>query len=102
MGSGIYPAGAYVTYKHEYILIFRKGGKRTFEGKERELRQKSAYFWEERNIWFSDLWEIKGTPQLLNNVAIRNRNASFPLEIPYRLVNMYSAENDNLVYCEYD
>jgi DNA modification methylase len=30
MGSGMYPAGAYVTYEHEYILIFRKGGKRVF------------------------------------------------------------------------
>ncbi len=25
MGSGMYPAGAYVTYEHEYILVFRKG-----------------------------------------------------------------------------
>ena len=30
MGSGMLPAGAYVTLEHEYILIFRKGGKRTF------------------------------------------------------------------------
>ena len=41
MGSGMYPAGAYVTYEHEYILIFRKGGKRTFKGKEKEYRQKN-------------------------------------------------------------
>mgnify|MGYP002626664243 CR=1 FL=1 len=94
MGSGMYPAGAYVTYEHEYILIFRKGGKRTFKGKEKEYRKKSAYFWEERNIWFSDLWEVKGTSQILNNSTVRNRNASFPFEIPYRLINMYSAEND--------
>lgn len=33
MGSGMYPAGAYVTYEHEYILVFRKGGKREFKGK---------------------------------------------------------------------
>lgn len=97
MGSGMYPAGAYVTYEHEYILIFRKGGKRIFKGKEKEFRQKSAYFWEERNVWFSDLWEIKGTSQTLNNVSIRNRNASFPFEIPYRIVNMYSAENDTVL-----
>lgn len=97
MGSGMYPAGAYVTYEHEYILIFRKGGKRTFKGLEKEYRQKSAYFWEERNLWFSDLWEIKGTSQVLNNVAIRNRNASYPFEIPYRLVNMYSSENDTVL-----
>ncbi len=97
MGSGMYPAGAYVTYEHEYVLIFRKGGKRIFKGKEKEYRQKSAYFWEERNLWFSDLWEIKGTSQVLNSVAVRNRNASFPFEIPYRLVNMYSAENDTVL-----
>lgn len=95
MGSGMYPAGAYVTYEHEYILIFRKGGKRVFNGKGKILRQKSAFFWEERNVWFSDLWEIKGTSQnIFSSKASRNRNASFPLEIPYRLVNMYSAKGD--------
>ncbi len=95
MGSGMYPAGAYVTYEHEYILIFRKGGKRVFKGKEKEIRQKSAFFWEERNVWFSDLWEIKGTTQNINKINVsRERNASFPLEIPYRLINMYSAEGD--------
>ena len=97
MGSGMLPAGAYVTYEHEYILIFRKGGKRTFKGEEAENRSKSAYFWEERNIWFSDLWDIKGTNQLIKNVASRGRSASYPLEVPYRLVNMYSAYGDTVL-----
>lgn len=52
MGSGMYPAGAYVTYEHEYILVFRKGNKRNFEGEAKKARKESAYFWEERNIWF--------------------------------------------------
>ena len=98
MGSGMYPAGAYVTYEHEYILVFRKGGKRIFKDNEKTLRQKSAFFWEERNIWFSDLWEIKGTSQtILSDVKSRNRNASFPLEIPFRLINMYSAKGDTVL-----
>ena len=98
MGSGMYPAGAYVTYEHEYILIFRKGGKRTFSGSQKALRQKSAYFWEERNVWFSDLWDIKGTSQFIPcSKTGRDRSASFPLEIPYRLVNMYSAEGDTVL-----
>jgi len=98
MGSGMYPAGAYVTYEHEYILIFRKGGKRVFTGKERELRQKSAFFWEERNVWFSDLWDVKGTSQTIHGSKnTRDRNASFPFEIPFRLVNMYSAEGDTVL-----
>jgi len=96
MGSGMYPAGAYVTYEHEYILVFRKGGKRVFKGHEKALRQKSAFFWEERNVWFSDLWDIKGTTQTIisSKKEVRNRNASYPLEIPFRIVNMYSAEGD--------
>lgn len=98
MGSGMYPAGAYVTYEHEYILIFRKGGKRVFKGEEKCLRQKSAFFWEERNVWFSDLWDIKGTAQtIFSSKAVRDRNASFPLEIPYRLINMYSVEGDTIL-----
>lgn len=98
MGSGMYPAGAYVTYEHEYILIFRKGGKREFKGSRKELRQKSAFFWEERNVWFSDLWEIKGASQLISSSkSSRERSAAYPFEIPYRLVNMYSAEGDTVL-----
>ena len=70
MGSGMYPAGAYVTYEHEYILIFRKGGKRKFDAQAAQLRRESAYFWEERNEWFSDLWEIKGTNQKIGRAHV--------------------------------
>lgn len=98
MGSGMYPAGAYVTYEHEYILIFRKGDKRVFEQNETELRHKSAYFWEERNTWFSDLWDITGAGQKITAPeAGRARSAAFPFEIPYRLVNMYSIEGDTVL-----
>ncbi|MFQ9892784.1 MAG: DNA-methyltransferase [Emergencia sp.] len=98
MGSGMYPAGAYVTYEHEYILIFRKGGKRVFKGERKQDRQESAFFWEERNEWFSDLWELKGTAQKIgvDNVS-RKRSAAYPFEIPYRLINMYSAKNDTVL-----
>lgn len=98
MGSGMYPAGAYVTYEHEYILIFRKGDKRTFTRAETQLRHKSAYFWEERNAWFSDLWEITGAAQsLIGESAKRTRSAAFPFEIPWRLVNMFSIEGDTVL-----
>lgn len=98
MGSGMYPAGAYVTYEHEYILILRKGGKRVFTDKERVSRQKSAYFWEERNLWFSDLWEIKGTRQTLPSQNTgRLKSAAYPFEIPYRLINMYSIQGDTVL-----
>lgn len=64
MGSGMLPCGAYVTLEHEWVLIFRKGGKREYKKVDAKLgRMKGSFFWEERNIWFSDVWEIKGVKQ---------------------------------------
>lgn len=69
MGSGMLPSGAYVTLEHEWILIFRKGGKRQFKSDIQKLRRKeSSFFWEERNIWFSDLWDLKGQNKRLTTL----------------------------------
>ncbi len=98
MGSGMLPPGAYVTLEHEFILIFRKGEKRIFKTtEEKENRNISSYFWEERNIWFSDLWDIKGTTQKIKDKNLRNRSAAYPFEIPYRLINMFSVHNDTVL-----
>ncbi|MFB6144335.1 MAG: site-specific DNA-methyltransferase, partial [Candidatus Nanohaloarchaea archaeon] len=96
MGSGMLPPNAYVTLGHEHILVFRKGGNRSFDSKEK--RYSSAYFWEERNTWFSDLWEdVNGTLQQLESSELRDRSAAYPLEIPYRLINMYSLQGDTVL-----
>lgn len=94
MGSGMLPPGAYATLEHEYILIFRKGEKRSFSEDEKTIRRESAYFWEERNVWFSDLWDIKGAKQKIDQTPTRERSAAFPIELPYRLINMFSVYND--------
>ncbi len=120
MGSGMLPAGAYVTLEHEYILILRKGSKREFKTEcEKQNRRESALFWEERNIWYSDIWmDIKGTGQRLSvrdraetnedgfetnsdtrrgrftTCPPRLRSAAFPYELAYRLINMYSVKGD--------
>lgn len=92
MGSGMLPAGAYVTLEHEYILILRKGNKRVFKKDEDKLhRGRSAFFWEERNRWFSDVWlGLKGVTQNLNHKDVRKRSGAYPFELAYRLINMYS------------
>ncbi len=99
MGSGMLPAGAYVTLEHEYILIVRKGPKREFKTEhEKENRRESALFWEERNIWYSDVWmDIKGTAQRLSNAMSRLRSAAFPFDLAYRLINMYSVKGDMIL-----
>ena len=98
MGSGMLPAGAYVTLEHEYILIFRKGAKRAFHTAEEKLkRQQSAFFWEERNAWYSDLWDFKGTRQEQSGEKLRKRSGAFPLLLPLRLINMYSQIGDTVL-----
>ncbi len=96
MGSGMLPAGAYVTLEHEYILIVRKGPKREFKTEvEKENRRESALFWEERNIWYSDVWmDIRGIGQKLPRTVSRLRSAAFPFDLAYRLINMYSVKGD--------
>lgn len=95
MGAGMLPSGAYVTLEHEWILIFRKEAKREFKSNSEKLkRRESAFFWEERNIWFSDLWDLKGTRQLMQKNSSRIRSGAYPYEFAYRLINMYSLKDD--------
>jgi len=97
MGSGMIPPNAYVSLDTEYILLFRKNtGTRTFPSKDPN-RYESAYFWEERNKWFSDLWEITGENQYSETENTRDRTAAYPFEIPKRLVTMFSVYQDTVL-----
>jgi len=97
MGSGTLPPNAYVTLEHEYILLFRKGGTRSFPPGD-DRRYESAFFWEERNEWFSDLWEVRGEAQALGgSEERRDRSAAFPVEIPLRLIRMFSVQGDRVL-----
>jgi DNA modification methylase len=98
MGSGMLPPNAYVTLEHEYVLTFRNGhAPRSFEPGADE-RYEAAYFWEERNQWFSDVWtDVGGALQELQHTDLRDRSAAFPFEIPYRLISMYSVYGDTVL-----
>jgi len=98
MGSGMLPAGAYITLEHEYILIFRKGKKKEYTApEEKQRRMESAYFWEERNTWFSDVWDFKGARQKLEGENIRPRSGAYPFILAYRLINMFSLKWDTIL-----
>jgi DNA modification methylase len=99
MGSGMMPPGAYITLEHEYVLVLRKGNKKEFKTKQdKQLRRESAFFWEERNVWFSDVWmDLKGTSQNLFDNKVRNRSAAFPFELPYRIISMFSIKDDTVL-----
>jgi DNA modification methylase len=98
MGSGMLPPNQYVTLEHEHILIFRNSDSPR-DIPDSDLRRKSAYFYEERNKWFSDTWDdITGETQQLDvDSATRNRSAAYPVTIPYRLMNMFSIYTDTVL-----
>jgi site-specific DNA-methyltransferase (cytosine-N4-specific) len=94
LGSGMLPPNAYVTQDCEFILIFRKGEPRKFKPHD-PLRYASKYTKEERNQWFTQIWELVGTKQTLSKVE--RRVAAFPDEIPRRLIRMFSIIGDTVL-----
>jgi len=95
LGSGFLPTNAYVTLDCEYILIARKGGPRKFRPKDSD-RYLSSYSKRERDKWFSQIWqEIPGALQSRN--GINGRTAAFPIEVPRRLIKMFSIIGDNVL-----
>lgn len=89
LGSGFLPTNAYVTQECEYIGIYRKSKKRKFVPKD-EDRYKSQFTKEERDVWFSQIWNINGERGA-------GKTSVFPKEIPYRLVRMFSIRKDTVL-----
>ncbi len=91
LGSGFLPPNAYVTLDMEFILVFRKGGLRTFMPRDPE-RYKSRFTKRERDEWFSQVWTVTGARQSV--AGLDRRIAAFPEEIPRRLIRMFSIVGD--------
>lgn len=88
MGSIYYPRDGHITYEHEYILLFKKPGKGPrphAEDKERSRLTK-----EQRSAWFRGLWEVAPVRQ-------KGHTAMFPIEIPRRLMLMYSFAGETVL-----
>lgn len=92
LGSGFVPSNGYVTLDCEHVLLFRKGGPRRFPPHD-VLRYASAFTKEERDVWFSQVWDLRGARQ---DGAYR-RTAAFPDALPQRLVRMFSILGDTVL-----
>ncbi len=89
MGSIYYPRDGYVTYEHEYILIFRKDGKGPRPTKEaKELSRLSK---ENRSKWFRGIWDD------LPPARQEEHCAMFPEELPARIIQMFSFAGDTVL-----
>ncbi len=94
LGSGFLPPNAYVTLDCEYILLFRKGNLRKFPRND-SLRHESKFTKKQRDAWFTQIWELKGTRQ--TNRELQRRTAAFPDEIADRLIQMFSVKDDTVL-----
>jgi len=81
MGSYPYPRNGILKLDYEFILIFKKLGESPKPTKEqKELSKMTAEEW---NTFFAGHWNFPGERQT-------NHIAMFPLELPYRLIKMFS------------
>jgi len=95
LGSGFLPPNGYVTLDCEYILILRKGQIRKFPPHDK-VRYDSTFTKEERDRWFSQIWDdIRGTKQ--NHTDIVRRTGAYPEELVRRLIRMFSVKEDTIL-----
>lgn len=87
MGSYPYPRGGVVKIDFEHILLFKKLGKSPTPSK--DAKEASALITEEWNEYFSSHWTFSGAKQ---NWHI----AVFPVELPKRLIKMFSFVGDTI------
>lgn len=88
MGSIYHPKDGHITYEHEYIIILKKPGDWPKPNEEQKMLSRLSK--EERSSWFRGIWEIQ--PERQNDHI-----AMFPLEIPYRLIKMYSFHGETVL-----
>lgn len=81
MGSFPYPRNGIVKIDYEHILLFKKLGKAPAPAADQ--KQKSRLTIDEWNEYFAGHWKVPGVRQT-------EHIAAFPLEIPRRLIRMFS------------
>ncbi len=87
MGSFPYPPNGIVEIDYEFILIFKKEGKRKVD---KAVKERSKLTKEEWKEFFSGHWNIGGARQI-------DHEAVFPEEIPRRLIKMFSFHGDTVL-----
>jgi site-specific DNA-methyltransferase (adenine-specific) len=88
MGSYPYPRGGIIKIDYEFILIFKKLGKEPRVSK--EIKEKSKLTQKEWNEYFNGHWNFPGEKQ-------DGHIAMFPLELPRRLIKMFSFYGDTVL-----
>ena len=89
LGSYPYPLTLFNNNHFEYIYVFKKPGKRKVK---QPLRVESKLTLEEWREWSQQWWRVESVTEKFNY-----HRAIFPIEIPYRLIRMYSYVGDTIL-----
>jgi len=88
MGSFPYPRNGIIKIDYEFILIFKKPGKPPAVSK--KVKERSRLSIDEWNEYFYGHWNFSGARQ-------DSHLASFPEELPRRLIKMFSFADDTVL-----
>ena len=86
-GSYPYPPNIFSTMPYEWIIVFAKEGKRKINKENKKLSKISVEDWQ--NWAINSIWEMQ--PESSKRVG---HPAPFPLELPMRLIKLYSFVGD--------
>lgn len=89
LGSYPYPMTIYNNNYFEYIYVLKKPGKRKVS---QTLRENSKISLEEWRVWSQQWWRVESQSE-----KFKGHPAIFPVEIPYRLIRMYSHKGDKIL-----
>jgi site-specific DNA-methyltransferase (adenine-specific) len=89
LGSYPYPMSIFSNNYFEYVYVFKKTGNRKVKQPVREMSRISLEEW---RIWSQQWWRIESISERCNY-----HRAIFPVEIPYRLIRMYSYAGDTVL-----
>ncbi len=89
LGSYPYPMSLFNNNYFEYVYIFRKIGKRKVPQSVREASRISQGEWRK---WVQEWWRIESISE-----RVSFHRAVFPLEIPNRLIRMFSFTGDTVL-----
>lgn len=89
LGSYPYPLTIFNQNYFEYIWVLQKPGKRRVK---QEIRTKSKFSLDEWRSWTQQWWRVESISE-----KFKHHPAIFPVEIPYRIIRMYSYEGDTVL-----
>ncbi len=89
LGSYPFPLSLFNQNYFEYLWVLQKPGKRRVT---QDLRLRSKVSLDEWRAWTQQWWRVESISE-----SFRHHPAVFPVEIPYRLIRMYSYEGDTVL-----